>query len=676
MIAEENVHAPTRTDEQLDPIKACLPIGKSNLLMDLQKKQQNLIFLISVDILQNTNFFRAFTASADVPSIYPKDSAHPFVLPPDGDLIIDFVKGLDLQKPKKTSITDQYVFLRRSLVTLDASTGPSTQPQDDTSTNVVHDTLSLSNSTNNVETGADTKKSNIEMNTEILYIEEERGEEVSNMMALEERTIELHEAGPNPEPMHEDFVATVYLEVHESLKLTTEEQVYIENPPSLSGTLSSMRNLDDAFTFVDQFLNDKSLEEESRKVNVETEVESMVTTTTTTTPLPPPPQNTTDLDLSTYVSTLQKRSADFKQKHQIHDKTTKALASKVYKLEHHDLYSKIENKLMRSHLDHTTLYEALELSIQSENIDELHEALTTSRKRRCDDQDPPLPPLKNSDRFKKKKWDSDKKPSSLSVHPVDDNPFPEAMHLSESKDTSVAHLSKIKTRLDLLKHVLEKYIPKTPKLDWVIPPNDLPETENNWADALAKTYIDPEEYKLHWKTGDMGSFIKCKPLPLGGPPGQVKFNLNTSPKRLGISCIRLEELVPSLWTECERNYNIISAYTGGSNYTIVHKPRAVIYRDRNNQKKMMRETEVHKFSDGTLMRILEKLDYMVKDYELFKFNPGMKNMIWTKDDKQRSQEFIKLIERRLKIRRIFRSLESFVSGLLRDINYRHIQRTK
>nr|GEV90837.1 hypothetical protein [Tanacetum cinerariifolium] len=52
-------------------------------------------------------------------------------------------------------------------------------------------------------------------------------------------------------------------------------------------------------------------------------------------------------------------------------------------------------------------------------------------------------------------------------------------------------------------------------------------------------------------------------------------------------------------------------------YTIVHKPRVVIYRDRNNQKKMMRETEVHKFSDGTLRRILEKLDYMVKDYELY-----------------------------------------------------------
>ncbi|GKD77753.1 hypothetical protein Tco_1340374, partial [Tanacetum coccineum] len=39
-------------------------------------------------------------------------------------------------------------------------------------------------------------------------------------------------------------------------------------------------------------------------------------------------------------------------------------------------------------------------------------------------------------------------------------------------------------------------------------------------------------------------------------------------------------------------------------YTIVSKPRAVIYKDRNDQKKMIRENEVHKFSDGTLQRVL------------------------------------------------------------------------
>nr|GFD28185.1 hypothetical protein [Tanacetum cinerariifolium] len=77
--------------------------------------------------------------------------------------------------------------------------------------------------------------------------------------------------------MHKDFIATVYPKVHESLKHTIEEHVFLENQPSLSGTLSSMKNLDDVFTYSDQFLYDKLTEEEPGKANVETEVESMVT---------------------------------------------------------------------------------------------------------------------------------------------------------------------------------------------------------------------------------------------------------------------------------------------------------------------------------------------------------------------------------------------------------------
>ncbi|GKC97062.1 hypothetical protein Tco_1162504, partial [Tanacetum coccineum] len=48
------------------PVKACFPIGKSNLLMDLQK-----IALV----------------------ITPKDYAHPFVPPPAGDLSISAMEN-------------------------------------------------------------------------------------------------------------------------------------------------------------------------------------------------------------------------------------------------------------------------------------------------------------------------------------------------------------------------------------------------------------------------------------------------------------------------------------------------------------------------------------------------------------------------------------------------------
>nr|GEW58757.1 hypothetical protein [Tanacetum cinerariifolium] len=91
------------------------------------------------------------------------------------------------------------------------------------------------------------------------------------------RQSHVAQAGPNPEPMHEDFIATIYPEVHESLKLTTGEQVHLENPPSSFRTLLSMKNLEDVFTFGDQLLNDKSTKEKPRKANVETKVKSMVT---------------------------------------------------------------------------------------------------------------------------------------------------------------------------------------------------------------------------------------------------------------------------------------------------------------------------------------------------------------------------------------------------------------
>ncbi|GJS12185.1 hypothetical protein Tco_0368981 [Tanacetum coccineum] len=63
-------------------------------------------------------------------------------------------------------------------------------------------------------------------------------------------------------------------------------------------------------------------------------------------------------------------------------------------------------------------------------------------------------------------------------------------------------------------------------------------------------------------------------------------------------------------------------------YTIVPKPRAVVYRDSNDQRKLMRLNELHKFSDGTLTRVMEKLDHMVKDFHLFEYNKGMETRKW------------------------------------------------
>ncbi|GKG36275.1 hypothetical protein Tco_0443953, partial [Tanacetum coccineum] len=60
----------TRSDEQIMPRNKWVPVGKSNCFLDVERTQDNPIFKIAVDILNNTNFFKAFTASSTIPSIY------------------------------------------------------------------------------------------------------------------------------------------------------------------------------------------------------------------------------------------------------------------------------------------------------------------------------------------------------------------------------------------------------------------------------------------------------------------------------------------------------------------------------------------------------------------------------------------------------------------------------
>ncbi|GJY08698.1 retrovirus-related pol polyprotein from transposon TNT 1-94 [Tanacetum coccineum] len=75
---------------------------------------------------------------------------------------------LALHTPKRRSTTDQFIFQRRTLATEEASTGPSAQPQDDTSANIVRGSPSPADA----KTGADTDRTNSRGDSEILQIGE------------------------------------------------------------------------------------------------------------------------------------------------------------------------------------------------------------------------------------------------------------------------------------------------------------------------------------------------------------------------------------------------------------------------------------------------------------------------------------------------------------------------
>ncbi|GJU87142.1 hypothetical protein Tco_1294688 [Tanacetum coccineum] len=103
---------------------------------------------------------------------------------------------LALHTPKRRSTTNQFIFQRRTPATEEASTGPSAQPQDDTSANIVRDSPSHADA----ETGADTDKINSVGDTEILQFGDEQGDDVTEEVNLEDKTTKIDEGQAGLDP--------------------------------------------------------------------------------------------------------------------------------------------------------------------------------------------------------------------------------------------------------------------------------------------------------------------------------------------------------------------------------------------------------------------------------------------------------------------------------------------
>ncbi|GKD26196.1 hypothetical protein Tco_1232410 [Tanacetum coccineum] len=578
-----------------------------------------------------------------------------------------------------------------------------------------------------------------------------------------------------------------------------------------------MKNLEDNFTFGDQFINDKPMEEDPSKSNVETEVESMVTVPIHQAFSSVPLLFTLVIDLTPLKpvsSTIQELVCpNFEKRHKLQDKNVQGLSSRVFTLELQDLPHKIDQTV------NEVVKEAVQTTLEAplcERFRDLSEAdmkeILHQRMHDFDASGSKQTPAHTSSAWKSSdiryapSSSLKQKLNSQSEQPTDDIPIPDDMHLSYSEDTGVDHLPKIKTKPDWLKPIPEEETLETPEPDWVIPLNDLPELENNLANAISKSYKDLEENNLLRKTGDMGSFIKwyCKQIgksKLSKADLEDKIDL-TNPKgdkerrnALSISKLKvanyqdfgLEELVLLLWIKSECDYDISAAYDIShwwfkrkefyitrhsatsyrravrshmkilsvvslktfSKYGYTYLKEIVLrradYQDYKISEADFKNLHPNDFEDLYLVHLQGKLnhlsgsdkvalfndvnlwimnivirhrvedlqldvesyqtklnltqpnwdasdflfkedytivskpralDHMVKDFRLFKYNPGMENKIWSEDDKRRSKEFMEVIERRLKIRRIFRTLESFVSGRLRVVNYRLIQRTE
>ncbi|GJW29207.1 hypothetical protein Tco_0046082 [Tanacetum coccineum] len=369
---------------------------------------------------------------------------------------------------------------------------------------------------------------------------------------------------------------------------------------------------------------------------------------------------------------------------------------------------------------------------------------------------------------------------------------------SDNEDSASRHIPKVSLNHEWFKPLSEEERPPTPEPSWFIPSLSLPVPNNNWASALASSFVPPPENSLLSQTSDIRVFIDwfCKkqgiteltpehlegpayevvkafhpdvihlqfqmkechklmtnqvdegllrynvsrPLLLGGPPGQVtiqtEFFFNKDLEylrfghkgdRLAVSITKmkaasypdagLEQMVPDLmWAEEEYMYDILASY-GISHWThmrmlsvirikvfslygydymkkivlrradnqeytiaesdfkdlypsdfeglyllnlqatslefmhdykILDSSRAVVFKDRYEMQMIMHFNEIYKFSDGTLQQIDEALDYRVKEFKVNK--------------------------KRLTLRRIFRNLESFIGGRIREGDYKLLQR--
>nr|GEZ64493.1 E-beta-farnesene synthase [Tanacetum cinerariifolium] len=319
---------------------------------------------------------------------------------------------------------------------------------------------------------------------------------------------------PHPEQMDEGFIATSYPKVQENLKLTVEDQVILEEPASSIGTLSSLQHLTKDLSFGDLFFNDKPSEADNEKTTAETEAESMVsdiiqldtsrispmrtsvfnltsrlespnvhrplqatateTTTTTTPPIHPPPsqlqQSTTDPMLMKRIGELEHIMANLIQENK-HLEERDLPEADMKEILHQRIW---ETNSYKTHEDHKMLYEDLVKSLNCDHSEELAKDLAEARKK------------------KKKRRDFTKNATCVSTSSATSSTTTSRSIWSFMISWSFWILTSAATTSSTSIHQ----------------PRRTPQTPNR-----QRGWLNPQAYVN-------------KPLPLGGPPGQVTIQFD------------------------------------------------------------------------------------------------------------------------------------------------------
>nr|GEY37080.1 hypothetical protein [Tanacetum cinerariifolium] len=271
---------------------------------------------------------------------------------------------------------------------------------------------------------------------------------------------------PSTEQLYEGFIATIYPNVQDNLKLVVEEPVLLEDPASSSGTLSSLQHLSRDFTFGDQFLCDKPSDADK---SAETKVESMVS-----------------IDVSEVVTD----AVDWAMQAPLRNRFRDLPEADMKEILHHRMW---ETDSYKSHEVHMQLFEALEKSINRDQSKELAHDLAEARKK------------------KKKSRESPKMPPGSPSH--------QPPHSSTSRLSLLAQTGDITSFMDWF--CKRRGITELKPQDLEGPAYEIVKVFH--PDVIHLQYQMEECHKLLTDSVDdpILSHNVSKPLPLGGPPEQM-----------------------------------------------------------------------------------------------------------------------------------------------------------
>nr|GEV46083.1 hypothetical protein [Tanacetum cinerariifolium] len=568
---------------------------------------------------------------------------------------------LTLQTPKKVSPVEQYIFQRR--------TPASTEPPGHDESSLIYAALGLTDSASEydeevplvVEVKAQ-DEGQVGPNPGV-STEGQVGSDPGNDAEPQPQSSPVVHAGPNlehmdleatnvstqphPEQMDEWFTATAYLNVQENLKLTVEEQHIGELEHIMANLIQDNKHLKERL-----------------------------------------------YSYGARLYTLE--NLDIPQQ------------SKAYMKEilHQRMW---ETNSYKAHEDHMMLYEALEKSMNRDHIDEVLKDLAEARRKKKKIRDspktppgspphqpPPHPPPPSPSGTSRSLGAS----GSSQVLPLPPPP-PSTNQEGQSHGSTAPSSSKTVasaeytawTTTDTRLRLFVSSIPKDLHMDDDMAPDAQAHLSNDEdiRNAHIPKYQIEECHKLLTDSVDE-SIIKhnvSKPLPLGvhlarhtseGDHRAVRTHIRIlSVVRIevfsmyGYIVLRRADLNEHIITERDFKYLYPSDFEDlyllnledfeyKHNFTVIDSPRAITFRDKYGVQMIMRFNEIYKFSDGTLHQIDEALDYRVKEFKVNRMNLGLNTRFWTRKDVDRSKEFMFAIQKRLKTRRIFHNLESFVGG--------------